>query len=80
MARLNTREEIRMRLSLMGKTHGDVARELGVSPIVITQLLDGRLKGVRGDAHRAAVALGLKEGIVLDDGQTIAGMIRADAA
>ncbi|HEJ2039539.1 DNA-binding protein [Pseudomonas aeruginosa] len=36
------------------------ARELGIDRMTMVDLLRGRLKGLRGDAHHAAVALGLK--------------------
>ncbi|HBO4355075.1 DNA-binding protein [Pseudomonas paralcaligenes] len=36
------------------------AREMGFDRMVVVDLLRGRLKGLRGDAHHAAIALGLK--------------------
>jgi len=36
------------------------ARDLGIDRMVMVDLLRGRLKGLRGEAHRAAIALGLK--------------------
>ena len=38
----------------------ELAREIGVNRYILVDLLRDRLKGRRGDAHRAAVALGLK--------------------
>ena len=37
------------------------SREHGFRPEVVYALLSGRTKGRRGDAHRAALALGLKK-------------------
>ncbi|MBW7656234.1 hypothetical protein K1I42_02840 [Hydrogenophilus thermoluteolus] len=50
----------------VGKT--TLARMLGVHPSVVFELLRGRLIGVRGDAHKVAVALGLKDGDILPPG------------
>ncbi|WP_236175552.1 DNA-binding protein [Pseudomonas pseudonitroreducens] len=40
------------------KTHW--ARDMGLDRMTVVDLLRGRSKGLRGDAHKAAVALGLK--------------------
>jgi len=47
------------------------AREHGVDPATTYQVLAGRKKGRRGEAHKVAVLLGMKEGIILAeaDGQ-----------
>lgn len=47
------------------------ARENGVDPATTYQVLAGRKKGRRGEAHKVAVLLGMKEGIILAeaDGQ-----------
>jgi gp16 family phage-associated protein len=73
-------EEAKARLSRIGKTAGDLARELGVSNAIVRGVLDGRFKGTRGDAHKVAVALGLKEGIIVADGASIADAMKAAAA
>ncbi len=36
------------------------ARDMGFDRSIVVDLLRGRLKGLRGEAHLAAVALGLK--------------------
>ena len=48
------------------------AREHGVDPATTYQVLAGRKKGRRGEAHKVAVLLGMKEGIILAeaDGQS----------
>lgn len=68
---------IREALSRIGKSHSDVARELGVDRTVVRGVLYGRLKGARGDAHKVAVALGMKDGVIVDDHAPVADAIRA---
>ena len=65
-------EEIRDRLSRIGKTPVDIGRELDVPVPTVRGVLEGRLKGNRGDAHKVAVALGLKEGVIVADDMPIA--------
>lgn len=79
MANCLSLEEARSRLSRLGKTAADVARELGVPPEIARRVLDGRLKGERGDAHKVAVALGLKDGIILADGISISEAMKVAA-
>lgn len=71
---------IREALTRIGKSHGDVARELGVDRAVVRGVLYGHLKGARGDAHKVAVALGLKEGVIVDEATTIADAVKAAIA
>ena len=37
-----------------------------LKPFVVYQLLSGVSQGTRGDSHRAAVLLGMKEGVIVD--------------
>lgn len=71
---------IRDALSRLGKSHSDVARELGVDRAVVRGVLYGHLKGARGDAHKVAVALGIKDGVVVNDAMTISDAIKAAIA
>lgn len=80
MAHERSAEVIRAALSRIGKSHSDVARELGVDRTVVRGVLYGRLKGSRGDAHKVAVALGMKEGFVVDDATPISEAINAALA
>lgn len=75
-----TREEAKARLSRIGKTATDVARELGVSGAIVRGVLDGTLKGASGDAHKVAVALGLKDGLIVDTRLSIDEAMKAAAA
>lgn len=80
MANHITREEAKARLSRLGKTAADVARELGVSGAIVRGVLDGSLKGAAGDAHKVAVALGMKDGVIVDDRMSISDAMKAAAA
>lgn len=72
-------EEVRNRLSRIGKTVVDIASEIDVPVPVVRGVLSGKLKGSRGHAHKVAVTLGLKDGIVVADDQSIADALRAAA-
>jgi gp16 family phage-associated protein len=61
---LRTREQVLRELEEQGKTITQLARELGVSRLAVTQLLHGYTRGRYGVAHRIAVKLGIKAGTV----------------
>ncbi len=46
------------------------AREHGVDPATTYQVLAGRKKGRRGEAHKVAVLLGMKDGIILAEAES----------
>jgi len=56
--------EVREDLNRRGKSVREVSREIGVSERIVYELLRGRFKGKRGESHKAAVLLGMKEGFV----------------
>jgi gp16 family phage-associated protein len=64
MTKTRSIEEIRKDFERRGKTFRDWAREHGVSDRIVYGVIHGRFKGRRGQAHRVAVLLGLKDGIV----------------
>lgn len=68
---------IRDLLAATGRSHADLAREIGVPRATVRGILYGHLKGTRGDAHKVAVALGLKDGVIVDDGVPLAEAIKA---
>ncbi len=80
MALQASRIVIRDSLSRMGKTSADIARELHVSPAIVRGVIEGRFKGTRGDAHKVAVALGLKDGVNVDDAASISKAVKAAIA
>jgi gp16 family phage-associated protein len=64
-----TRDEVRKEFADAGVTLREWARVHHVSYDVAKGVLQGRLAGTRGEAHRVAVALGLKRGRVVDPAQ-----------
>jgi len=67
---------IREALCKIGRTPSDVAKELGVDPSTVVGVLNGRIKGARGDAHKVAVFLGLKQGVVVDGNTSTADALK----
>lgn len=59
-----TIEEVSADFSRRGLSVADWARENGVRPMVVYDLLQGRSAGKRGQSHRAAVLLGIKDGVI----------------
>jgi len=47
-----------------GKTIKSWAKENGLHPATVIEVLSGRRKCLRGDAHKAAVLLGIKDGVI----------------
>lgn len=62
MQHLLTPEQARQALDHQGKSIADFAREHSLDEATVYQLLAGRKKGRRGEAHRAACLLGIKQG------------------
>ena len=77
MSKPITREEARRRFEASGQSVWAFARELEVHPMTVFRVLNGSLKGMRGDAHRVAVALGLKEGVITPPGGSVTAALRA---
>lgn len=59
-----TREQVRKDLDRRGVSIASFARANGLNQAIVYQVLSGQKKGRRGEAHRAAVLLGLKEGVI----------------
>ena len=57
-------EQARANLERQGKSLADFCREHDLSRNLVSDLLNGRKKGRRGESHRAAVLLGIKDGVV----------------
>lgn len=62
--KFESREEVRAELKRRGLSAPQMAAAIEVSPRILYAVLYGRHKGLRGQAHRAAVLLGLKDGVV----------------
>ena len=61
---LHKAEDIKQELAANGIAISNWAKQRGFSPGLVHQVLSGRLKCVRGQAHDIAVVLGLKPGVV----------------
>lgn len=61
---IRTAAQARAWLDHQGKSVQEFAREHGVDPATTYQVLSGRKKGRRGEAHKVAVLLGMKEGVI----------------
>jgi gp16 family phage-associated protein len=62
------RAAARARFNRVGYTIPQFARELGVHPEMVRRVLWGAIAGKRGQAHKIAVALGLKDGVIVPEG------------
>lgn len=60
-----TAEQARNEFLETGITVSEWARRHGFSRELVNQVLSGKSKAVRGQAHRIAVTLGIKEGRVV---------------
>ena len=64
MPKVRTPIQARTALNESGTTVQDFCRKHGLNPSTVYEVLAGRRKGLRGEAHRAAVLLGIKKGTV----------------
>lgn len=64
---MKTREAVRAELNRRGKTIADWSRENSCNADIVRGVLLGRIKGIRGEAHKVAVLLGLKDGEIVED-------------
>lgn len=64
MPALLTPEQARAELDRRGISIAELSRTHALNKNMVSDLLNGRKKGKRGEAHRAAVLLGIKEGVV----------------
>ncbi len=68
MPTIYTREQARKELDRRGISIAEFCRAHDLNPNLVSDLLAGRKKGLRGEAHRAAVLLGIKDGVINDAG------------
>ena len=61
---VRTIQEVSADFQLRGKSVAEWAREHNLRPSVVYDLMLGRSAGKRGESHRAAVLLGVKDGVV----------------
>lgn len=63
MNKLRTPEEAKAWLVYQGITVSQWARDHGFTHPLVREVLAGRKKGLRGQSHNIAIALGMKRGI-----------------
>jgi gp16 family phage-associated protein len=71
MPGIRTAAQAKAWLEHQGKSVQEFAREHGVDPATTYQVLAGRKKGRRGEAHKVAVLLGMKDGIIPVEDETV---------
>jgi gp16 family phage-associated protein len=59
-----TPEQAREALDRKGMSIAEFSRKNGLNKNLVSDLLNGRIKGRRGEAHRAAVLLKIKDGVI----------------
>ncbi|HHK3972237.1 TPA: DNA-binding protein [Pseudomonas aeruginosa] len=59
-----TPEQARAVLDREGTSIAEFSRKHRLNKNLVSDLLNGRNKGRRGEAHRAAVLLGIKDGVI----------------
>ncbi|NWD54258.1 DNA-binding protein [Pseudomonas veronii] len=59
-----TPEQARAALDRKGMSIAEFCRIHSLNKNLVSDLLNGRRKGRRGEAHRAAVLLGIKDGVI----------------
>ena len=64
--KLKTIEEVKEDFSRKGIAFATWARAHGLRIPAVYDLINGRTRGVRGEAHKAAVLLGVKRGEVVN--------------
>lgn len=55
-------QQVKAELARSGKSAADLAREMGFPKHLIYRVLSGAGKNLRGDGHKVAVMLGIKDG------------------
>lgn len=64
---LKTPAEVRAEFARTGQSISAWARANGVQVNTVYAILDGKKKGLRGEAHKVAVLLGIKNGVIVDN-------------
>lgn len=63
---MKTAEQVKSEMARRGETASGWAKRHGVSAETVRGVLLGRIKGRNGEAHRVAVLLGIKEGVIVE--------------
>lgn len=67
MKQLKTCEEVLAEFDRYGMTISGWARKHDLPRNIVHAVLHGRIKGRSGAGHKAAVLLGVKDGVILED-------------
>jgi gp16 family phage-associated protein len=67
MGQLKTPEQVRVDFERRGVNVSKWARDRGLTRQAVFDVINGKTKGKRGDAHKAAVLLGIKDGVIDDN-------------
>ncbi|MCD5983878.1 MULTISPECIES: DNA-binding protein [Pseudomonas] len=70
MPGIRTAAQAKAWLEQQGKSVQEFARENSIDPATTYQVLAGRKKGKRGEAHKVAVLLGMKIGSIPSEDET----------
>lgn len=62
--KLLTRAEAREQIRRTGITIKEWSRQRGLNSKIVFEVLGGRKQGKWGEAHKAAVLLGIKDGVI----------------
>lgn len=65
--KLRTPQEVRAEWLRKGMTQADWARQHGFDRATVSQVLSGKNAATRGVGHKAAVLLGIKDGVIVED-------------
>lgn len=66
--RTRSPQEIRAEWIRHGVSQADWARRHGFNPATVSQVLNGKNSATRGIGHVIAVTLGIKDGVIVADG------------
>jgi gp16 family phage-associated protein len=66
--KLRTPQEIKAEWLRKGLGQNDWARRHGFRPATVSHVLNGINKATKGDGHKIAVLLGIKDGEIVEDG------------
>ena len=67
MKQLKTPEEARAEFNRVGRSVAGWARLHGFQPGLVYEILAGRKRCLRGQSHKIAVLLGMKDGVIEGD-------------
>ena len=67
MKELKSPKQVREEFTRRGQSITAWAMANDLRPMAVYDLLNGRTQGNRGDAHKAAVLLGIKDGEIVED-------------